>query len=102
VKKSTITSDSPFETFTWDEINNLYISNGKNVYVHSTDVNKEVISYDLEGDFDGQVITNFILTQKHVILVYAHGRMEWINKYYPDLMEEEEIEKKPFYLDKFY
>ena len=70
--------------------------------MHSTDVNKEVISYDLEGDFDGQVITNFILTQKHVILVYAHGRMEWINKYYPDLMEEEEIEKKPFYLDKFY
>lgn len=31
-----------------------------------------------------------------------NGRIEWINKYYPDLMEEEEISQKPFYLDKYY
>jgi hypothetical protein len=70
--------------------------------VYSTDVEKEVISYDLEGDFDGQVIATFLLTPKHLILVYCNGRIEWINKYYPDLMDEEENSKKPFFLDKFY
>ena len=43
---------SKFETFIWDEINNLYISDGTNVFTYSTDTQSEVISYDLEGDFD--------------------------------------------------
>jgi len=73
--KSVIDSQSLLETFDWDEINNIYVSNGKHVFVYSTDVEKEVISYDLEGDFDGRVIANFIQTQKHLILVYCNGRI---------------------------
>lgn len=67
----------------------MYVSNGKHIFVYSTDTDKWVINYDLEGDFEGRVISNFILTQKHVVIVYCNGRMEWVNKYYPDLMEEE-------------
>jgi hypothetical protein len=30
------------------------------------------------------------------------GRIEWMNKYYPEAMEEEDVSLRPFYLDKFY
>ena len=62
------------------------MSNGRNVFVYSTDISEEVVSYDLEGDFDEKVISSLVLTQKHLILFYKTGRIEWIKKYYPDMM----------------
>lgn len=47
-------------------------------------------------------MTNLLLTKKHLIIFYRNGRVEWLNKYYPDLMEEEDISLRPFYLDKMY
>lgn len=29
-----------------------------------------------------------LLTRKHVIVFYRIGRIEWMNKYYPEAMEE--------------
>jgi hypothetical protein len=47
-------------------------------------------------------VANIVLTKKHVIVFYRMGRVEWMNKYYPEAMEEEDVSLRPFYLDKFY
>lgn len=58
----------------------------------------------MEGDFDGeeQVVRQFVLTRKHVLVFYGNGRVEWLNKYYPEAMEEERLEFRPFYMDKYF
>lgn len=62
-----------------------------------------MLQYDIEVDCDehGPVVSSVVLTLKHVILFYANGRIEWLLKYYPDLMEEEQASKRPFSFDKF-
>lgn len=70
--------------------------------MYSTDTKEEIITYELEGDFEENVISSLILTRKHLLLFYRNGRIEWVNKFYPDAMEEESIQNKPFYLDKYY
>lgn len=83
----------------------MYISNGQKIFLFSTDTEKEIISYDLEeeaGSNEVNVISNFLLTLKHLIVFYTNGKIEWLIKYYPDLMEEEDASNRPFQLDKFY
>ena len=58
------------------------------MFVYSTDTEQEIINYDLEGDFEDQVISSLVLTKKHLLIFYRDGKIEWINKYYPDLMDE--------------
>jgi hypothetical protein len=70
--------------------------------LYSTDTSAELLSYDLEVEIDEpQIVSNILLTLKHVILFLSNGRVEWLIKYYPDLMEEDS-NIKPFQLDKFY
>jgi hypothetical protein len=83
----------------------LYVSNKRTLSIYSTDTKTTVASYDIEVDFDDEdsrIVSNLILTKKHLITFYRNGRIEWLNKYYPDLMEEEDITLKPFYLDKYF
>ena len=104
MKKIDTISDKEIETFRWDEINNLYISNKNEVYIYSTDTKNRILTYDIEIDHDddGPVVANIVLTIKHVIIFYRIGRIEWLNKYYPESMEEEDVTLRPFYLDKYF
>jgi len=40
-----------------------------------------------------------VLTQRHVIVFYLDGRIEWLNKYYEDLIKDEDPQLRPFVLD---
>ena len=83
----------------------MYISNKKEIYIYSTDTKNILLRFDIEVDYDdheGPIVANILLTRKHIIIFYRMGRIEWLNKYYPEAMEEEEISLRPFHLDKFY
>lgn len=77
VKRVDMISDTEIETFRWDELNNLYISNRKEVYIYSTDTKARLLSCDIEIDHDddGPVVANILLTRKHAIVFYRTGRV---------------------------
>jgi hypothetical protein len=46
-------------------------------------------------------IQSIQLTKKHIIVFYNTGRIEWLIKFYPELLEEDSA-LKPFQIDKYY
>lgn len=60
------------------------------MYIYSTDTKTRVLSYDIEldCDMDEEIVSSLVLTKKHIIVFYRGGRIEWLNKYYSDAMEE--------------
>lgn len=53
----------------------------------------------ISKDFDYQP-EFFVLTQKHLIVLLRNGKFEWIYKYDPVNLSEDDV--KPFKLDKTY
>lgn len=92
-KKNLNAVNSTFTTFIWDELNNIYLADGFNVkYLNGTDLT-EILSRDC--DYQPEF---FVLTQKHLIIVLLNGQFEWIYKYDPANINEEDV--KPFKLEK--
>ena len=56
------------------------------MYIYSTDIKAKILRCDIELDYDedGPVVANILLTRKHAIVFYRTGRIEWLNKYYPE------------------
>ncbi|EAR97028.3 hypothetical protein TTHERM_00196190 (macronuclear) [Tetrahymena thermophila SB210] len=90
-----ISEKSTFKNFIWDEQNNIYLADEYFVrYLNGTDLS-EIMNKDCE-----YLVEFFVLTQKHLIIILQNGKFEWIYKYDPANLNEDEI--KPFKLEKTY
>lgn len=66
-----------FQFACWDEMNNIYLL--KPDYLEYLDGSKltSISTYALKSP-----AKCLVLTQRHVIVFYLDGRIEWLNKYY--------------------
>lgn len=82
------------EFASWDEMGNLYVLLGDTLeYLDGTKLTS-ISSYQLKAP-----AKCLVLTQRHVILFYLDGRIEWLNKYYEDLLKDEDPQLRPFVVD---
>ena len=52
----------------------------------SSENGKELASYDIEAEEEELYIKSLQLTQRHIIVFYNTGRIEWLIKFYPELL----------------
>ena len=57
------------------------------MWIWSTETGKELASYDIGIEGQGQLVRSLLLTQKHILVFYSTGRVEWLIQFYPELLD---------------
>lgn len=77
------------------------------MYIYSTDTKSKVVSCNIDAGYYDKVedvVVNMLLTRKHLIVFFRMGRIEWLNRYIPESLEDEEDDVclRPLFLDRYY
>ena len=57
------------------------------MWIWSTETGKELASYDIGIEGQGQLVRSLLLTQKHILVFYSTDRVDWLIKFYPELLD---------------